>query len=518
MEYSPDNKTGISHKLKSPKTNFTNQLADKVRQQARQLQKLEEYKVLCERLILKLLPECSLPIAEDYLENLPEPSSEPLMKQVNELKRTLAQKERELNRAKILNDSDPQRRLPLESQMMIEKLENDKKALEDSLKAEILHSEEQRNYIQILKELLESNADFSSILERAKSTKEPFDLLVELINIKKERDYYKVDIAKYESLMLEEKAKSDKYYNRLTELEKENEEINKKMTAMGTYMDNTLKALEEARESNAKLEEEKNTVLDYVEELTAKYDKLNIDIESLNTLQQKTAEEKMNSDKIIEDLNQQLKNDKAKFHSEFTKQNKKLESYKKQIEKYGEEIKKMKEKCEEKANAVVNVLETLNLNKELGETQEKILQDALDELQDIKNNSQAQIMKTKEELKITMTGKIKDIEEENKKLVKDIKRITEERNILSKDKEQLKENCAALNITLNDIQNELEQTRKELNSLYKVKKEVEGKLETMKKKTFSRYEVGVDEPRNETFNQVLSTFIMNRDMIIEVRQ
>jgi chromosome segregation ATPase len=476
---------------------------------------LEEYKVLCEKLILKLLPECFLPITEDHLENIPKPPSEPFM---NELRRTLAQKERELNKARILNDADPQRRIPPESQMIIEKLEHDKKALEDSLKAEILHSEEQRNYIQILKELLESNTDFSFILERARNTKEPFDLLVELINVKKDRDYYKADIAKYESLMLEEKAKSDKYYSRLTEIEKDNEEISKKMAGMETYLENTVKALEEARESNAKLEEEKNTVLDYVEELTAKYDQLNIDMESLNVLQQKIAEEKMNSDKVIEELNKQIKDNEVNFHAEFMKNSKKLESYKKQLERYGEEIRKMKEKCEEKVNAVVNVLETLNLNKELGETQEKVLKNALDELQDIRNNSQAQIIKTKEELELTMTGKIREIEEsvkeENKKLIEDIKRITEEKNTLSRNKEQLQENCAALNITLNDIQNELEQTKKELNKLHKEKKEAE----TMKKKTSSRYEFGMDEPQNETFNQVLNTLIMNRDMRIRVIQ
>lgn len=516
MEYSPDSKAEAPSTFPS-KSSYTAQLADKVRQQARQLQTLEDYKVLCEKLILKLSPGCPLPVVEECLETLPGTvSSEGLVRQVNELRRVLAQREQELGRVRSLSEQcqAPLKKSFMEAQVVIERLENDKKALEDSLRAEIFHSEEQRNYIQILKELLESNPNFSLLLQRA-ANNQPFDLLVQLLNANKQCEHYRKDIANYESMAAEERAKSEKCGEKVAEMEGKVEEV-------GKCLEDAVKALEEEREKSGKLEEEKNTILDYVEELTAKHDQLSADMENLNVLHTKVAEEKMISDKTVEALEQQLKDAKDSLNSQLDRNNARVESYRKQLESCKRQVQTLRDKCEEKAAKVADALESLNIYKELGETQEEALRNALDQLQDIKCSNQAQVLKSKEELELTMSERIKEIEDEttvmkqkNKELAEDLKKAFEENEKLAKDNNNLQQNYAAMSVTLNDIQNELELTKKELSNLYKEKREIESKLQTFtKKRTLSHNRYNL-EPENETLHAMRES-MANKELSSDV--
>eukprot|EP00826_Nyctotherus_ovalis_P001479 TRINITY_DN10233_c0_g1_i2.p1 TRINITY_DN10233_c0_g1~~TRINITY_DN10233_c0_g1_i2.p1 ORF type:complete len:605 (-),score=161.40 TRINITY_DN10233_c0_g1_i2:29-1843(-) len=144
--------------------------------------------------------------------------------------------------------------------------------------------------------------------------------------------------------------------------------------------------------------------------------------------------------------------------------------------------------CEEKAIIVADALENLNAYNQLGKTQEEALRDALNQLQEIKYNSQAQVLKSKEELELIMSEKIKEAEDEtevikqkNKELAEELEKATEEREKLARDKNSLQQNYAAMNITLNDIQNELELAKKEVSNLYKEKREIESKLQAITK-------------------------------------
>lgn len=77
MEYTPDNESPpqpqaqpsipAQHPDSAGNSTFLQQLTDKVREQAQQLQALEAYKTLCEKRILDLSPDHPLPVQPAHL-------------------------------------------------------------------------------------------------------------------------------------------------------------------------------------------------------------------------------------------------------------------------------------------------------------------------------------------------------------------------------------------------------------------------------------------------------------------
>eukprot|EP01022_Parablepharisma_sp_SALTPOND_P018560 TRINITY_DN304_c0_g1_i1.p1 TRINITY_DN304_c0_g1~~TRINITY_DN304_c0_g1_i1.p1 ORF type:complete len:1205 (-),score=223.99 TRINITY_DN304_c0_g1_i1:1337-4951(-) len=531
MEYAPDNEEPTQHpemiaisqpphnlpylppppitrtSPQSPsKDDFVSQLTEKIRQQARELQEQENYKIICEKRILELCPNHPLPVTPAHLGKIvpgATAQSQALLPQINELKKLLTQKDQELHFAKKRSEKlqleleqsrhyTPKKAGAADQTGRIAELQREKQNLEESLRAEILTNEEQRNYIQILKEALEAKIEdlgFSEILNQArtaKPAKQVVDLFAEMANMKKVADHHRKELAKYESVALEEQARGDEFHKRATDMEAENGELKKSLDEVQEDLNNAMKALEEAREVNAKLDEEKNSLLDYVEELTDKHDQMASNLESLNMLHKKLSEEKLECDRYIEELERGSGN---RFEEELEKRDKKLELYKAQVEKYAEQVRTLKEKCEEKVNAVADALGRLDMDRELNETRAKKLQDALTSLHDIKNDSMAQVSRAKEQLEATigedrrvMEYQIDSLNNENKNLTDKVANAVKANSALMEDKKKLQENYSALNNTLNDLQNELEQIRQHSNSLEEQNKVLAKQLEESKRK------------------------------------
>lgn len=114
---------------------FVQSLREKVRQQARRLSALEQYRLLCEQRIRELSPDHPLPVLPEHLGT---PSTLAL-----QLHRALQQIER------LQQEHTPT--FGGEQQLQHEKAE-----LEVQLRSEVLHSEEQRALIESLKQALET--------------------------------------------------------------------------------------------------------------------------------------------------------------------------------------------------------------------------------------------------------------------------------------------------------------------------------------------------------------------------
>jgi len=518
LSYNPPPNVLKSSPQSPSKENFVSQLSEKIRQQARQLQEQENYKILCEKRILELCPNHPLPVQSIHLGKIMGPSAgaplqmQPLLSQIADLKKMIEKKDQELHfitqRADKLQlelekskhytpkkDASPEKALPdMPLVSKITELQKEKQQVEESLRAEILNNEEQRNYIQILKEALEARIEdlgFSEIFNKARELRPNVqipDLFAEMANLKKSADFHRKELVKFESASNQLQTEVDEYKKRISDLEQENSELNKKMQNSEEDVHNAIKALEESRDQVEKLEQEKNQLLDYVEEITQKNDQMTANLESLNILHKKISEEKLLCDKHIESLEKELKNGPQK--QELEKRDKKLEEYRVLVEKYAQQITQLKEKCEEKAKAISEMMSKLEMDRELNETKEKELKEALNSLQDIKNESMTQAFKIKEQLEATMGSdkkvleeQITNLREENNSMQEKIKELTEMNKILVEDKKKIQDNYTAINNTVNELQTEIENMRINTQNMENQQKQLQSELnETRKKK------------------------------------
>ena len=140
----------------------------------------------------------------------------------------------------------------------------EKKAVEASLRAEILVNEEQRSYIEVLREALETKIEDLGFSEGG--GKGRVDLFAELANAKRQVDFFRKRHGKLEGTVADNEGTVSSLQQRVFELT----QLNKRLELAVEQA--RLSALESSKGTNtmkatvAKLDEEKNALLDFVEE------------------------------------------------------------------------------------------------------------------------------------------------------------------------------------------------------------------------------------------------------------
>ena len=190
--------------LPSEENDMLGQLRDKVRTQAQRLRMLEQYRVLCEERIQDLHPGHPLPVKPEHLGSLSENGG-------NELqlaKQKIARLEQQLGQKQVSVPIDDSYVFPHPSTQLkpgqlqelyscmyfkLHKALQDKNALEESLRSEMLTNEEQRSYIEVLKQALETKMHEVGIYNQS------VDQFVELTQSKAQGDSYKQDMNKMNS-------------------------------------------------------------------------------------------------------------------------------------------------------------------------------------------------------------------------------------------------------------------------------------------------------------------------------
>ena len=253
------------------------QLAEKVRSQAERLQKLEQYRSLCEQRIAELAPGHPIPVRLEHLGHGGGASSSADLQSVNA---QLEARVRELEAGAGLEGT-----LGRSTQQRLEEALHDKKEAEQALLKETLENEELKRYVAVIKEALSAKVEdlgFADVLRqavrkkagggRAKVGEKELDLFVELARLKQHVESLKRD-----------KARAD---TRSQELE---ERVARLQEAEGRQRAGASQWQQRAEEQAAvmgKLEEEKNALLEFVEENVEKREQ---EAEQMVRLQQEKA-------------------------------------------------------------------------------------------------------------------------------------------------------------------------------------------------------------------------------------
>ena len=129
-------------------------LEDQVKKLYMKVKSLEQYKDLCEERIKELSPTHPIPIKEEHLGLVLTPLSgySRSKERISRIEPQKPQRSADFNRFES-NESN--------FSIKYNELLRDKLSLEESLRAEMLTCEEQRAYIEILKQALENNSEFS---------------------------------------------------------------------------------------------------------------------------------------------------------------------------------------------------------------------------------------------------------------------------------------------------------------------------------------------------------------------
>ena len=275
---------------------LSSQMRDKIRSQAQRLRGLEQYRILCEQRILELFPNHPVPIKQEHL-GLNFPTSNELLQakqKIAKLESQIAQKT--LGNEEIQGSNEFSKLLDQYNQLV-----KDKNDLEESLRSEMLTCEEQRTYIEVLKQAIESKLEEFPKTEGYKPEKE-----------NPKANEAKREQAKIKNTMLDYESQIKRFQSQLKNKEIEIESLRKEKQELNAHLHQAAEALQIAEEEVDKLEEEKTNLLEYVDEHSSKEQEME---KELNDLSKYFEEMKGDFDITKEQLEQE-RNYRAKFEIE----------------------------------------------------------------------------------------------------------------------------------------------------------------------------------------------------------
>ncbi|OMJ71063.1 hypothetical protein SteCoe_30819 [Stentor coeruleus] len=238
---------------------LTSHLRDKIRQQAGRLRTLEQYRLLCETKILELVPNHPIPIKKEHLG-----SSSPLTGNITKLNHELSIAQDKIARLENqLSQKSMDLNEPKDYLILLEKyndLLKDKNDLEESLRAEMQNCEEQKAYIDMLKQTIDGKReDYDGMSLDPKS--------MNLLNSSRSKnDDSKRESNRMKNAILDYESQIKRLQNALRGKDSENEVLVRERSELDSHLRQAAEALQIAEEEVAKLEEEKNQLFEYVEQ------------------------------------------------------------------------------------------------------------------------------------------------------------------------------------------------------------------------------------------------------------
>ena len=432
----------------SQNINFQN----KIREQAKRLNSMQEYINLLENKIKKYNPNQIFPITKQNMSNQNEISYQELFKKYTSLQQKyndLYKSSRPKNIEKInIEEYDE----PIEyNEEYVKKLKREKEEILTQLKKEIINNDEQRNYIEILKQALESNiskhglkdkinflknkyyqnsekGDYASIILDLSKLKEKNDILLQ----EKDKNYKIIENLNQKSEKLENKLSS---YNKLnneynTLIQNNNELQNEYINLKNKYMErekdiidlkekylNSTKQNELLSSENINLKSLKKDNLDLarsVSDLGVKINQLAYDNNNLKDYQTRY-EILLRENNELKKMNQGLSDENISIQQKLFD----IENYIKELEGIDKDNISLK-----------NQLQNLNdnlliLNNEKNKNENYYLQQ-LKSLTQEKNSLENMLSKQKEYTEEETNNKINSYRNDNKKLYDYTKKLSED--------------------------------------------------------------------------------------------
>ena len=232
------------------------QLKDKLKSQSVHIRLLESYKILCEQRVLDLYPNHPLPVLKEHLGQSLYSETLPLKQKISKLEEKLS------NYCDPYLIPTPIQNYQSSSQSLYQRfclLEREKSEVEESLRNEVRLNEEQRSYIEVLRQSLELNIEKLG-LEGLK--------LEDFISLTKVRAALQDKTKEYSKLLNWSKEVEYQNYALKDVIEVKNEEnlslerdLNEK-TGKLQDLEDLARAL---KEELARVEEEKARLVDYID-------------------------------------------------------------------------------------------------------------------------------------------------------------------------------------------------------------------------------------------------------------
>jgi chromosome segregation ATPase len=238
-------------------------------------------------------------------------------------------------------------------------IHDDREDILETLRKEMIKNEEQRNYIEMLKQTLESTLVKNGLFTFVEKQKQilnkgggythnynnsPLETIIDVVRLKKESDKYLSDLNQNEELIKDLK-------DEIFSLRETNQEMNKKKEKIKESLENGIKELEEAKERLQALELEKDYLADELSELKEYNDKILKDYEL--TLERSSQQEKEIEEYRLQFEDQQvLENKLIEYKNNFEKISNDLENLFNQKTNLEEEISSLRNQVCEKDNEV----------------------------------------------------------------------------------------------------------------------------------------------------------------------
>jgi chromosome segregation ATPase len=280
---------------------LTSHLREKIRQQASRLRSLEQYRVQCEKRIQELCPGHPLPIKEEQRSSFLSQSQELQLarEKIQRLEGQLSHQNLEGEEVKEQGDY----------LLLLEKyndLLKDKTDLEESLRAEMLNCEEQRTYIELLKQTIEGKLE-----EMDGISLDPKAMSV-INNSRSKIDDSRREQSRMRNAILDYESQIKRLSHKLKTRESENDMLVKEREELDTHLRQAAEALQIAEEEVAKLEEEKLSMIEYLNQSTTKEREME---KELNDLSRYFEEMKKDFHETLKTL-EIMKNKEAKQEAE----------------------------------------------------------------------------------------------------------------------------------------------------------------------------------------------------------
>ena len=448
---------------------LVNQLREKVRSQAQRLRNLEQYRVLCEQRISEIVPGHNFPVKpEDLGSGLPTQ----IPQELNLAKQKISRLEQQLSQQRIkVPLADNYTFPPPTTQLTLAQLQElysaiyyqhhdlmkEKNSVEESLRSEMLNCEEQRAYIEVLKQALESNLQELGLTGRT------------IEDIMNKRQGNEGSEEKLENRNMENKDLTD-----LLKLKTEEcEQLTNERKKTDQHLQEAADALQYAEEEVQRLEEEKSALLDYIEEHSAKEKQFSAEIErikkesgeferkSLNALRELGAEQnhrkelereleslKGESNRVEKSVRDSYENEINSFQIQFKQIEQRNESLQANNTTLSNTLKETQEELDNlKSQHDISIKETSTIRKSLSLTENKVeeVERSSQKFIEINKDLENKLQKSEKELKLFKEKKIKEIEMQYKNLVEEANNEIEELKIeiekyLLKEKDLIKEN------------------------------------------------------------------------------
>ncbi|CAG9327994.1 unnamed protein product [Blepharisma stoltei] len=370
----------------SEEVEVANQLREKVRSQAQRLRNLEQYKILCEKRISEFCPNHPFPVNPDHLGKFPEGYSP----QSSQSKRENKSPQMKVPLAENYTFPPPTTQLTLNQLQELyaaiyyqhSDVLKEKNNLEESLRAETLLSEEQRTYIEVLKQALEAKMENLGISHR------DIDAFVDFTNTKTTTDNTRKEISKLQSIIADQEAHLTAMSEQLKKKNEENNNLLIERSESHKHLEAAAESLAFAEEELNKLEDEKNALLEYAEEFSHKEkefkeeyekilkEKMELEENFLKVRQILSQEQSMKS--MVEDELEIVRRDKSKIDGEAKSSSEENSRLSEKIRKLSAEIEDAKQQIQNLTNKNESLqANSSTLSNTLRETQAEL--DALQE-------------------------------------------------------------------------------------------------------------------------------------------